>query len=151
MAGLHVRIVHGDKMIVNGAALHFLSDADLRIANKVRFIYGKQLMAPSEVTTTARRIYYAIQNAYVGEPHERADAILEARLLIGMFRDATLSEAARQMLERALALLDAGHFYQALKVAARIVRHEDAVLDFAASRHESAAVVYEAFTQERAY
>ena len=145
MAGLHVRMVHGDKMIVNGAALHFLSDADLRIANKVRFIYGRQLMSPAEVTTTARRIYFAVQNAYVGEPNERLDATVEARLLIGMFREATLSATARQMLDRLLALLEAGHYYQALKVAARIVRHEDAVHAFATSARTVSAV-YETFT-----
>ena len=146
MAGLHVRMVHGDKMIVNGAALHFLSDADLRIANKVRFIYGRQLMSPAEVTTTARRIYFAVQNAYVGEPDERVDATAEARLLIGMFREATLSATARQMLDRLLALLEAGHYYQALKVAARIVRHEDAMHAFAASAKNSRSAVYETFT-----
>ncbi len=151
MAGLHVRIAHGDKMIVNGAALHFLSDADLRIANKVRFIYGRQLMSPDEATTPARRIYFAVQNAYVGEPDERIQATAEARLLIGMFREATLSEAARQMLDRVLALIEATHFYQALKVTERIIRHEAAVLEFAFSRQEIAPPVYETFIQERAY
>ena len=151
MAGLHVRIVHGDKMIVNGAALHFLSNADLRIANKVRFIYGRQLMAPNDATTPARRIYFAVQNAYVGEPQERLQASAEARLLIGMFREATLSDAARRMLDRVLALIEAAHFYQALKVVERIIRHEDAVHDFAALTQKTAPSLYETFIEKRAY
>ncbi len=146
MAGLHVRIVRGDKMIVNGAALHFLSDADLRIANKVRFIYGRQLMSPAQAVTAARRIYFAVQNAYVGEPHERACARLEAGALIGVFRQATSSPTARDLLDQVVALLETDECYRALKIASRIVRHEDAVLAFAASKSESASAVYEAFT-----
>lgn len=146
MAGLHVRIVRGDKMIVNGAALHFLSDADLRIANKVRFIFGRQLMSPAEAVTTARRIYFAVQNAYVGEPHERAGARLEAGALIGVFRQATSSATARNLLDQMVALLEVDECYHALKIASRIVRHEDAVLAFAASKTKSAPAVYEAFT-----
>ena len=129
MAGLHVRLAHGDKMIVNGAAIQFLSDSDLRFTNKVRLVYGRQLMAPADADTAARRIYFAVQNAYVGEPHESEAAIREARLLIAMFRGVTTSASARQVLDQIVALLQAGDFYRAMRAARRIIRHEDAVLD----------------------
>ncbi len=128
MAGLHIRLAHGDKMIVNGAAIQFLSDADLRFANKVRLVYGRQLMAPADANTAARRIYFAVQNAYVGEPHESEAAIREARLLVAMFRDVTTSASARHVLDEIRSSLDAGDFYRAMRAARRIIRHEDAVL-----------------------
>ena len=128
MAGLHIRLAHGDKMIVNGAAIQFLSDADLRFANKVRLVYGRQLMAPADANTAARRIYFAVQNAYVGEPHESEAATREARLLIAMFRGVTTSASARHVLDEIHASLDAGDFYRAIRAARRIIRHEDAVL-----------------------
>ncbi len=128
MAGLHIRIAHGDKMIVNGAAIQFLSDTDLRFTNKVRLVYGRQLMAPVDANTVARRIYFAVQNAYVGEPHESEAATREARLLIAMFRDVTTSLSARHVLDEIRAFLENGDFYRAMRAARRIIRHEDAVL-----------------------
>ena len=128
MPGLHVRLAHGDKMIVNGAAIQFLSDADLRFANKVRLVYGRQLMAPSDANTAARRIYFAVQNAYVGEPHESTAAMAEARLLIAMFREATTSSGIRSILDRLSASLASADFYRAMQDARRVIRHEDAAL-----------------------
>jgi flagellar protein FlbT len=48
--------------------------------------------------------------------------------LIGAFKAATTSALAREILDRALAHAEADDCYQALKLARRIVRHEDAVL-----------------------
>lgn len=125
MAGLQVRIKHGEKMIVNGAAIQFLSDANIRFTNKVRFIYGRQLMSPEEATNTARRIYFNVQVAYIGEPDERAPAMAEARILIDLFRAATTSTMARHLLDRILAAVKDDRFDHALRAAMRLVSHED--------------------------
>ena len=85
-------------------------------------------MAPEEANTPARRIYYALQTAYVGSESERMHGIVAARDLIGQFKGATTSALAGEILDRALNLVESDDCYQALKLARRIIRHEDAVL-----------------------
>ena len=85
-------------------------------------------MPPDQVDTPARRIYFALQSAYIGDDEERADGLLAARALISAFREATTSSLAREILDRALAAAEADDCYQALKLVRRIMRHEDVVL-----------------------
>src|SRR3978361_1272469 len=119
MAGLGLRLAPGDKLVINGAAIHFVTGADIRLANKARFLFGRQIMAPAEANTAARRIYYALQVAHVGEPEERAAALGEAALLIDMFARETTSATARRLLGEALRAAHGGNTYLALKIARR--------------------------------
>ena len=128
MAGLGLRLATGDKLVINGAAIHFVTGADIRLANKARFLFGRQIMAPAGANTAARRIYFALQTAHVGEPDERAAALDQAALFIDMFRRETTSPTARRLLDEALRAARGGATYEALKLARRIVTHEDAVL-----------------------
>ncbi len=128
MAGLGLRLTAGDKLVINGAGIHFITGADIRLANKARFLFGRQIMAPSEAKTAARHIYFALQTAYVGEAEERAAALEEAAYFIEMFRGETTSPTARRLLDEALRAARAGECYRALKIARRIVTHENAVL-----------------------
>ncbi len=128
MAGLGLRLGMGDKLVINGAAIHFITSADIRLANKARFLFGRQIMAPAEANTAARRIYCALQTAYVGEPDEQAAALIEAAYYIDMFSRETTSPTARHLLDEALRAARCGESYRALKIARRIVTHEDAVL-----------------------
>jgi flagellar biosynthesis repressor protein FlbT len=89
-------------------------------------------MAPDQADSPARRIYFALQSAYIGSDDERANGLGAARDLIGAFKSATTSALAREILDRALASAEADDCYQALKLARRILRHEDAVLGRAA-------------------
>ena len=128
MAGLGLRLATGDKLVINGAAIHFVTSADIRLANKARFLFGRQIMAPDDAITAARRIYYALQVAHVGEPEERAAALTESACFIDMFRRETTSPTARRLLDGALHAARCGETYHALKIARRIIAHEDAVL-----------------------
>lgn len=128
MAGLGLRLASGDKLVINGAAIHFVTGADIRLANKARFLFGRQIMAPKEADTPAKRIYFALQNAYVGEPEIRDAALREAAYFIEAFQAETTSPSARRLLAGALEAARAGECYAALKLARRIVAHEDAVL-----------------------
>ena len=53
---------------------------------------------------------------------------IAAHELIAAFKEATTSALACEILDRALAAAEADDCYQALKLARRIIRHEDAVL-----------------------
>ena len=128
MAGLGLRLTAGDKLVINGAAIHFVTSADIRLANKARFLFGRQILAPKDADTAARRIYAALQTAYVGEPEERAAALVEAAYFIESFRNETTSASARRLLDEALRAARCGESYHALKIARRIMAHEDAVM-----------------------
>ncbi len=85
-------------------------------------------MPPDAADSPARRIYFALQTAYIGTDDERATGLVDARRLIAEFKAATTSVLARDILERALAAADADDCYSALKLVRRVIRHEDAVL-----------------------
>jgi len=95
---------------------------------RARFLFGKQLMTPDMADTPARRIYFALQTAYIGDHDERKAGLELARQLIAEFREATTSDMAREMLDRALKSAEADQCYQALKLTRRVMRHEEVVL-----------------------
>jgi flagellar protein FlbT len=128
MTTLVLELRAGELLVVNGAALRFRHRTRLELAGRARFLFGKQVMAPEEATTPARRIYFALQTAYVGPEELREQALAEAHLLIEQFQQATTSAMARQLLDRALALAEAEEWYAALKNVRVVMRHEAAVL-----------------------
>jgi flagellar protein FlbT len=128
MSVLVLELRQGDLMIVNGAPIRFRSKTRIELGGKARFLFGKQILRPEEADTPARRIYYALQTAYVGTDDERQTALTLARDLIEQFKAATTSALAREILDRALALAEEDDCYQALKLAKRIMRHEAAVM-----------------------
>jgi flagellar protein FlbT len=128
MSVLVLELRQGDLMIVNGAPIRFRSKTRIELGGKARFLFGKQILRPEEADTPARRIYFALQTAYVGTDEERQAALILARDLIDAFKAATTSALAKEILDRALTLAEEDDCYQALKLAKRIMRHEAAVM-----------------------
>ena len=132
MSNLVLELRSGEMMIVNGAPIRFRTKSRIELTAKARFLFGKQIMPPDEADSPARRIYFALQTAYIGTENERRSGLADARGLIGSFQNATTSNMARDILDRALAAAEADDCYQALKYARRVIRHEDTIL----GRHE---------------
>lgn len=128
-------------MIINGAPIRFRTKTRIELTAKARFLFGKQIMAPDQVDSPARRIYFALQAAYIGTESERAAGLVIARELTGAFKAATTSALAREILDRALASAEADDCYAALKLVRRIIRHEDNVLGRPADGFTTAAHV----------
>jgi flagellar protein FlbT len=128
MSILVLELRQGEMMIINGAPIRFRTKTRIELTAHARFLFGKQIMSPDEADSPARRIYFALQSAYIGTADERAGGIRAARELIHAFQDATTSVLAREILDRALRAAEADDCYQALKLVRRIIRHEDAVL-----------------------
>lgn len=131
MSTLVLELRQGDLMVVNGAPIRFRNRARIELAAKARFLFGKQIMPPDAANTPARRIYFALQTAYIGTEEERAAALADGRRLIAEFCEATTSAAVREILARALAAAEADDCYAALKLARRVMRHEEEVLGLA--------------------
>ena len=129
MSNLVLELRQGEVMIVNGAPIRFRTKSRIELTAHARFLFGKQIMKPDEADSPARRIYYALQSAYIGVDDERSRGLQAARTLIELFKQATTSDLARDILDRALAAAEADDCYQSLKFARRIIRHEDTVLE----------------------
>ena len=127
MSNLVLELRQGEVMIVNGAPIRFRTRSRIELTAKARFLFGKQIMAPDQVITPARRIYFALQSAYIGNETERERGLEAARHHIEEFQQATTSEMVRQILDQALVAAEADDCYQALKLVRRIIQHEDAV------------------------
>ena len=131
MSTLVLELRQGDMMIVNGAPIRFRNRARIELTARARFLFGKQLMTPEMANSPARRIYFALQTAYIGDHEERKAGLHLARDLIVDFCGATTSEMAKDFLLRALHAAEADQCYQALKLARRVMRHEEVVLGLA--------------------
>ncbi len=128
MSNLVLELRPGETMIVNGAPIRFRTKSRIELTAKARFLFGKQIMPPDQADSPARRIYFALQSAYIGADEERVRGLASARALIEAFKSATTSALACEILDRALSHAEADDCYQALKLARRIIRHEDSVL-----------------------
>jgi len=139
MSTLVLELKQGELMIINGAPIRFKTRSRIELAGQARFLFGKQILTPSEANTPARRIYFALQAVYVGTDEERAAALVSAHSLIEAFKAATTSPLAREILDRAMTLAREGSCYEALKLARRIIRHETAVFESAKAARAAAA------------
>ena len=128
MSNLVLELRQGEVMIVNGAPIRFRTKTRIELTAKARFLFGKQIMSPEQADSPARRIYFALQSAYIGVDEERTSGLVLARDLVSTFQLATTSQLAREILDRALTAAEADDCYQALKLVRRIIRHEDSVL-----------------------
>ncbi len=128
MSNLVLELRQGETMIVNGAPIRFRTKTRLELTARARFLFGKQIMSPVQADSPARRIYFALQTAYIGTDEEREGGLVTARALIASFKEATTSPLARDILDRSLVAAEADDCYQALKLVRRIIRHEDTVL-----------------------
>ena len=128
MSNLVLELRAGEVMIVNGAPIRFRTKSRIELTAHARFLFGKQIMSPDQADSPARRIYFALQLAYIGTEDERPQGLGMARELTESFKAATTSLLAREILDRAIAAAETDDCYAALKLARRIVRHEDSVL-----------------------
>ena len=101
MSTLVLELRQGEMMIVNGAPIRFRTKSRIELTARARFLFGKQIMAPEQADSPARRIYFALQSAYIGTDDERIRGLSAAAELIGAFKSATTSALAREILARA--------------------------------------------------
>jgi flagellar biosynthesis repressor protein FlbT len=139
MSTLVLELKANDLLIINGAPMRIRNKTRIELNGAARFLFGKQIMPPGTDTTPARRIYYAIQTAYIGNESERPAARVAARQFCADFASHTTSRLAGQILNDAMRAVDEDRCYDALKLIRRIMLHEDAVLKGAPDASRQAA------------
>jgi flagellar protein FlbT len=125
MTTLVLELRHGDMLIVNGAPIRFRSRTRVELTSRARFLFGKQILPAEAATTPVRRIYFALQTAYVGNGEERQGGLALARDLVADFCTQDVADAAKDAVTRALAAAEADECYEALKLVRRLMRQED--------------------------
>src|ERR1700750_3075931 len=102
MSNLVLELRQGEVMIVNGAPIRFRTRSRIELTAKARFLFGKQIMPPDQANSPARRIYFALQSAYIRNEQEGEAGVESARHFIAEFQAATTSGPVRLILEQAL-------------------------------------------------
>jgi flagellar biosynthesis repressor protein FlbT len=128
MSNLVLELRQGEVMIVNGVPIRFRTRSRIELTAKARFLFGKQIMPPDQADSPARRIYFALQSAYIGNETEREAGLESARHFIAEFQAATTLDLVRLILDQALVAAEEDDCYQALKLVRRVIQHEDSVL-----------------------
>ncbi len=125
---LKISLKPGERTIIGGAVVTNGSSAstDLIIENKAPVLRQKDIMAEKEANSVCRRIYFVIQLMYIDEPN------------VVVYHN-TYWDLVRQLIQAApstLGLIDqiSEHilnqkYYQALKLAKKLIRKEQEVID----------------------
>lgn len=127
MSGLVLKLKPGEALIVNGAAIRFRTRAVIDLPSRADILYGKQILPPDQATTPARRLYAALQSAYITQGEERARHLALALTFARDLAEATTSATLRTLLAAIETDALSGRFYPALRACRRVIAHEDAV------------------------
>ena len=120
---LRITLEPGRKIIVNGAVIENTGGpATLKVHNKANILRGSDVLATADATTPARRLYHALQNAYLFEAN-RAEYLGLFYQYLSDYR--TAAPSSLEIAEKTARHVAAGDFYAALKTARKFITHED--------------------------
>lgn len=124
---LKVTLKPNERMIIGGAVItNCNTRSDLVIENQVPILRQKDIMGEEEANSPCRRIYFIIQLMYIDGRNLAAHHSTYWELVRGLL------EAAPSMLpliEQAGERILAGKYYQALKIAKKMIQYEQEVLN----------------------
>lgn len=109
-------------MILNGAVIRFKTRTRIELNTQARFLFGKQIMRVEEALTPLQKIYFALQQAYIGADTDRPAALAEARARIEAQRAKQPLDGSAEALGHILDVIIDGAGFEALKLARQLVR-----------------------------
>lgn len=124
---LVIHMKKDQRMIINGAVLENVSGRTVAIAvkNEAAILRSEDVLTAEAADTPARRVYFALQCAYLF-PDSRGDHSRDFLELLASYLQAAPSADA---IGRGMhAAVEAGNFYGALKLARRLIEHELEIL-----------------------
>jgi flagellar protein FlbT len=125
MSALILELKQGESMILNGAVIRFKTRTRIELNSQARFLFGKQIMPEEQAVSRAQKLYYALQQAYIGDETARPAALLRAHaLIVECQRDSDPSQA--ELFERLQRGLAGGAGFETLKLARQLIREEEA-------------------------
>jgi flagellar protein FlbT len=127
--GLKLNLRANERLVINGALLTALKPTSLLINNQVSMLLERHIMRPEHANTPARRIYFAIQCAYIADASERPPYLEQAQNYIRDFEGATESAKMRSLLVDMRRHLEQRAYYDALKQCRELISYEEVVLN----------------------
>lgn len=123
---LKITLKSNERLIVGGAVVRNGGKGTvLFIENTVPILREKDILGEKDITTPCRRVYFTIQLMYIDEPNvptyvktysELAGEILKA------------APSTQPLIEQLNERIEAGSYYQALKIAKNLIEYEEELL-----------------------
>ncbi len=124
---LRITLRDQEKIIINGAVMRAAGNASIVLENRATILRGKDIMAPDEADTPAKRLYFACMMAYLDSENraQHQENILELyQPLMGIFQT---GQAHISMIEIGKAL-QVSDFYRALTECRGLFEYEAAAM-----------------------
>lgn len=119
---LRIKLPAKEKVIINGAVIENAGDATTIILhNKVDILRRKEVMSEEDAVTPSRRVYYALQCAYLFK-NERKKYLISFQEFLNDYVAAAPSSA--DMAGKVVDLVDQERYYEALRKTLKLVEHE---------------------------
>ena len=123
---LKLSLPRGEKLVVNGAVIkNDGPDVNLVFENQAHIMRQKDIMTMDEATSPGRRIYLALQCAYIFADR-RDQHMKDFGSLLGEFSDAAPS--SDPIAEKIKQLAEDGDIYGALKECRNLIDYEAEIL-----------------------
>ena len=120
---LRITLEPGKKVIINGAVIENTGgSATLKIHNKANILRGTEVLTEAEANTPARRLYHALQSAYLFEAN-RGEYLARFEQFVTDY--VTAAPSASEIAAKTLKSAAAGDYYAALKAARKFLTHEE--------------------------
>lgn len=115
------------RVIINGAVIENVTGRAISIAvkNEALILRDNDVLQPEDATTPARRVYFALQCAYVF-PESQTRHMQQVNALLEAYLEAAPSAAPLAASVRRS--IEAGRLYEALKTARELLAHERSIL-----------------------
>jgi flagellar protein FlbT len=126
---LTIDLKHGDRMIINGAVIEMASpNSKIIVHNEAAILRGKEIMQQEEASTPAKRVYFALQGAYMFKEKE-AEYIRAFDEYLADFLKAVPSSL--DIVKEVKDLVEKDRIYKALKKSNKLIDYEAEVLSAA--------------------
>ncbi len=123
---LKLSLLRGEKLVVNGAVIkNDGPDVNLVFENQAHILRQKDIMTLEDATSPARRVYLALQCAYM-LPDRRDEHMKDFQSLLDEYSEA--SPSSSPITEKIIQLAEGEDLYGALKVTRDLIDHEAEIM-----------------------
>ena len=124
---LRIKMPAKERIIVNGAVIENAGDATtIVLHNRADVLRRKEVMSETEANSPAKRVYYALQCAYMFDD-ERPRYAEHARQFLHQYLEAAPS--ADELAKKIETMIDGGKLYNALRTTQDLISHEEERLE----------------------
>ncbi|WP_136524502.1 flagellar biosynthesis repressor FlbT [Geomonas ferrireducens] len=123
---LKITLKSNERLIVGGAVVRNGGKGTvLFIENTVPILREKDILGEKDITTPCKRVYFTIQLMYIDEPNVPTYVKTYAELATEILKAAP---STQPLIEQLNERIEAGSYYQALKIAKNLIEYEEELL-----------------------